>query len=374
MGNNLFQKLLAKLGLDTPEFSEGLIDIVDIFKRGMEKYNTFRIPGIVICPNNIVNVFVEARKNNASDLGEIDCAMRRSEDGGKTWGPIKVIWKGNGLAVQNPCPVYIPETKEIIMPFIIDRKIPHVMKSLDFGKTWEDVRKIDNLIEPDWNVNGCCPGHSILLKTGRIITPFHHNEGEKSLNNKIIKRGIWNSHLVYSDDYGKTWDRGHIFTDHTNEAMCVELTDGRILTILRQNRENPDPHLVMLSLSDDKGLTSSPPKSCKDLPGPVCQASIVQFTNSNQFQKSRLLFSNPNSIERRIKLTIKMSYDEGKSWPVQKILYHQKSAYSDLAVLPDQTICCVIECGVRTPVKKIVFAKFDLNWLTDGKDKLIPKN
>jgi sialidase-1 len=67
----------------------------------------------------------------------------------------------------------------------------------------------------------------------------------------------------------------------------------------------------------------------------------------------------------RVKMTIRMSYDEGESWPVAKLLNDGPSAYSSLAVLPDQSIGCLYERGKESPYEKITFARFSLEWLTD---------
>ena len=339
--------------------SKGIIHHIDLFKQGDTGYHTFRIPGLLVCPNNIILVFAEARKNSSSDFGEIHCALRRSEDGGITWEPIQIIWKAGELAVQNPCPVYIPDTGEIILPILVDRKYPHVLKSKDLGKTWSDAIPLKNLYVKEWAVNGPCPGHSIRLKSGRLIVPCHHNIGESKVDGVFKSRGTWNSHFIISDDDGGTWERGHIFTAGTNEMMAAEIEDGTIFSILRQNIENPDPGQILVSWSKDEGKNSSKPQISRDLSGPVCQASVINIGND------RLMFSNPDSNARE-KMTIRISKDGGKTWPVKKTLYHAKAAYSDLALLENEMICCAFECGRIRPVEKISFCIFKQSWITEN--------
>ncbi|MHA1998736.1 MAG: sialidase family protein [Promethearchaeota archaeon] len=339
--------------------SDGLIHHLDIFKQGDAGYHTFRIPGLLVCPNNVVLVFTEARKNSSSDFGEIHCALRRSEDGGITWDPIQIIWKVDNVAVQNPCPVYIPETGEIVLPLLVDRKYPHIMRSKDLGKTWTDAVPIKNLEVENWDVNGPCPGHSIRLQSGRLLVSCHHNEGEVEVDGRVTRHGKWNTHFIYSDDNGHSWTRGHVFSASTNEAMAVELDDGRVLTILRQNQENEDPRKIMLSWSDDGGVSSSEPVVSTELSGPVCQASIIRLEGA---PGNRLLFSNPDS-EFREKMTIRLSSDGGDTWSKKRIIYHAKAAYSDMALLEDNMVCCAFECGKRSSVHKITFALFNISWL-----------
>ena len=116
--------------------------------------------------------------------------------------------------------------------------------------------------------------------------------------------------------------------------------------------------------SSDGGLTWTPPTDVDDLVEPVCQASIIRYSTDRDGDKNRLLFSNP-AKESRERLTIKMSIDEGKTWPVFKALYAGPAAYSDLAVSPDKAIYCLYERGIEHPYEEITFAKFDLEWLTE---------
>jgi sialidase-1 len=63
----------------------------------------------------------------------------------------------------------------------------------------------------------------------------------------------------------------------------------------------------------------------------------------------------------------RVSYDEGKTWPISRLVYEGGSAYSDLAVVPDMTIACLYEVDKYA---KIVLARFNIEWLTEGSDSL----
>ena len=95
-------------------------------------------------------------------------------------------------------------------------------------------------------------------------------------------------------------------------------------------------------------------------------------TNALTNDKSRLLFSNPASLERR-NMTLRLSYDEGRSWPVARQLHAGPAAYSCLTVLSDLTVGCLYERGDTKPYEKITFARVSLEWLTDGKDAIAAK-
>jgi sialidase-1 len=170
--------------------------------------------------------------------------------------------------------------------------------------------------------------------------------------------------VIYSDDHGKTWKLGGSLPAQTDEATAVELEDGAVMINMR-NYFMRSARAV--ALSHDGGLTWSKIKFSRDLIDPTCEGSIIRFTSSGARDVSRLLFSNPASRARE-KMTVKISYDEGKSWPVSKLINAGFSGYSDLAVLPDMTVILLYERGVTAYYERITFARFDLDWLTEGKD------
>ena len=114
-------------------------------------------------------------------------------------------------------------------------------------------------------------------------------------------------------------------------------------------------------------------------------ASLIRLSGQPGDTKSRILFANPDSTEprdpehpeasyKRQNVSVKLSYDEGQTWPVKKSLDPGVGGYSDLATGPDGTIYCIYERGTPTDrgthVKYVTVARFDLAWLTDGADRL----
>jgi hypothetical protein len=89
-----------------------------------------------------------------------------------------------------------------------------------------------------------------------------------------------------------------------------------------------------------------------------------------KFDRNRLLFSNPASASSRVAMTVRLSYDEGQTWPVSKLLHGAAAAYSSLTVLPDNSIGCLYEAGISSPYETITFARFNLEWLTGGNDRV----
>ena len=116
-------------------------------------------------------------------------------------------------------------------------------------------------------------------------------------------------------------------------------------------------------------------------------ASIVRYSLAGEARgRNRILFANPHWLERsdgkaqpgsmrdRKNVSVKLSYDEGQTWPVNRSLEAGFSGYSDLAVLPDGTILCFYERGSidgknNFGTGRLTVAWFNLAWLTDGADR-----
>ncbi len=348
-----------------------------VFVSGKDGYHTYRIPAIVLTKQGTVLAFCEGRKNSGSDYGDIDLVLKRSFDGGKTWGPMQTVVDDGPNTAGNPAPVVDQSTGTIWMPFcknlgdkgerfIKEGKAPRtvwVTHSTDDGATWSEPVEITQTTKLDhwrWYATGPC--HGIQLKTGRLLIPCDYSDHGYGGH-------PFCSHVIYSDDHGATWKIGGLLTDGVNECTAVETTDGQVYLNMRCYRGK---HRRAIAWSQDGGETFSEPTLDEVLIEPVCQASAVRFTDAARHDKNRVLFSNPAST-KRVQMTIRMSTDECKTWPVSKVLNYGPSAYSDLCVLPDMTICCLYERGEGHPYETITLARFGLNWLTDGKDQVQAK-
>ena len=345
----------------------------DLFIGTQGDYNSYRIPALVTTQKGTVLAFVEGRKDSAADHGHNEILLRRSLDGGKTWTPVQVVASDGTNALNNPTAVVDRATGTVWLLLIrtSTKKYKNddavakargrisdmwTMHSNDDGATWAGPADITaSVTRPNWNRIVPGPGVGIQLRSsGRLVIPCNH----------VIANVAFN-HVIYSDDHGKTWRLGGSTEGNTDENQIVELTDGSLLLNIRNYRDKGHRGL---SMSQDGGLTWSKITSDPTLIEPVCQASFIRYTESPQFMKNRLLFSNPASDTERIKLTVRVSYDEGKTWPVAKLLNAGPSGYSCLTVLPDMTIGCLYERGEHSSIEKVSFARFSLEWLTDRAD------
>jgi sialidase-1 len=365
---------LALLAFGGPSLRAGQPKEVDVFVAGTEGYHTFRIPSLLVTPKGTVLAFCEGRKNSRSDTGDIDLVLRRSLDGGKSWQKMQIVADFGPHTVGNPCPVFDRDTGTVWLLLTKNRgdedeklirdgksKEPRtvwVTKSTDEGATWAKPFEISSTVsDPKWTWYATGPGCGIQLRSGRLVIPCDHNE----LGTRTRR-----SHVIYSDDRGATWKVGGVLGPETNECQVIEREDGALLLNMRSYHGK---HRRAVATSKDGGLTWSDVTLDDALIEPVCQASLIRFTDTKQHGKNRVLFANPASTKREM-MTVRLSYDDGRTWPVSKLLYEGLSAYSALAVLPDMTVGCLYERGAKSAYERITFARFDLEWLTDGKDRL----
>ena len=344
----------------------------DLFTGAQGGYHSYRIPALVTSKKGTVLAFVEGRKDSAADHGHNEILLRRSLDGGKTWTPVQLVARDGSNALNNPTVVVDRETGTVWLVLIrtstkqfkSDDEVAKAQGRIsdmwtfhsdDEGATWIGPVDITQSVNrSDWNRIVPGPGVGIQLRSGRLVIPCNH----------VIANIAFN-HVIYSDDHGKHWRLGGSTEGNTDENQIVELTDGSLMLNIRNYRDKGHRGV---SISKDGGLTWSKITSDPTLIEPVCQASFIRYTESPQFIKNRLLFSNPASETERIKLTMRVSYDEGKTWPVAKLLNVGPAGYSCLTVLPDMKIGCLYERGEHSTIEKVTFARFSLEWLTDGAD------
>ena len=346
----------------------------DIFRKDQDGYSCFRIPAIVQSKTGTLLAFAEARKNSCSDTGDIDIVLKRSEDGGRTWSNLIIIWDDGENVCGNPAPVVDQETGRIILVScwnlgedhekdIIDqtskdsRRI-FVLYSDDDGKKWSAPKDITSSVKhSDWTWYATGPCHGIQIQNkkykGRIVVAANHMvAGTKS----------YHSQLIYSDDKGDTWKLGGVVSEHGgNESSVVELGNGELMLNMRNyNREESKTRSY--AISKDGGETISKMHYLPGLIEPICQGSTINFMRSGKIS-NYILFSNPASTENREKMTIKLSEDNGQTWPHTYLVYPGPSAYSDLVNLSDGNIGLLYEYGVNNPYEKIGFTIIPFNKL-----------
>jgi sialidase-1 len=336
-----------------------------IFKSGTEGYASFRIPAIITTTKGTLLAFAEGRKKGASDSGDIDLVMKSSNDQGKTWSKLKVVRDDADNVCGNPAPVVDQKTgiiyllstwnlgadneKSIINQTSKDTRRVYVLSSSDNGENWSEAKEITATVKPTtwtWYATGPC--HGIQVENGgtkgRLIIPCDHIE---SGTNKYY------SHIIYSDDHGKTWKIGGTTPqDQVNESTVAELSNGTLMLNMRNYDRTLKSRKV--SLSTDGGMTWGNIYSDTTLIESICQGSLLSVTPK---RKGQLFFINPADQTSRKNITLRLSLDDGKSWIKSKSLYSGPSAYSDITGLTDGSIGCLYEAGYKNAYEGIVFQK-----------------
>ena len=373
--------VLFKFTLQAQDFEQK-----DVFISGTYGYDTYRIPSLVVTNKNIIIAFCEGRRNSKSDTGDIDVLAKRSTDGGKTWGLQQVIWDDGINTCGNPTAV-VDRSNGVIWLLLthnlgadseehLGQRIAKgtrtvwVCSSVDDGQHWSKPSEITNSTKKlDWGWYATGPGIGIQLEKGvhrnRLLIPCNHTIQPDSLRPEIF---AYRDHIIYSDDHGLNWTLGGIvpWLD-VDEPQAVELSNGDIMINMRSAKKT---RKRITAISRDSGESFTDYTINKSLPEPPCQASILRYTQLNKNNISRLLFSNPASAEKRVAMTVKMSYDEGLTWPIARTLHAGPSAYSVLTVLPSSKIACLYERGIIHPYERITFAQFSLSWLSSNSDNI----
>jgi len=339
----------------------------DVFVSGQDGYHTYRIPALVITANEMLLAFCEGRKRSPSDDGDIDLLLKRSTDGGRTWSRQIVIHEEGGdapITIGNPCPIIERSSRCIHLLFTRNNKRLFYTKSVDDGLNWSTPKEFTDILKgfnyPLVRI-ATGPGHGIQIKHGRLVAPVWVCDCEVKNKDKNPTKSRYQAGIIYSDDHGKTWKTGSLVPPKIgwlNEAMVMEKNDGSLLMNIRAHQAG----FRAVSLSKDGGATWSSPVLDKNLPCPTCQASLIRLS------RSEILFLNPAGGGRE-DLTLRLSRDEGKTWPYARKINHEFGAYSDMAVTKNGEILCLFENGEQTYHDKISIAEVTREWLTVDEKK-----
>jgi sialidase-1 len=336
---------------------------VTVFRSGTDGYHTFRIPAIVRTPAGTLLAFAEARRGGAGDAGEIDLVVRRSTDGGTTWGELELVSGDPPNTIGNPAPVVDPGTGDVVLLTVrtagwaaehlllagevgpADGRRVRVQRSADDGRSWTAPVDITEAVKrPDWRWYATGPGHAIALRhgrfAGRLVVPANHSASS----------GTYGGHVLLSDDGGSTWRIGAEQPGddgiEANETTAAELPDGRVYFSTR-NQAEAGPARAQ-AMSADGGETFDPPYAPIDqLTVPVVQGSVLATAQG-------LLFSAPSDPSKRRRLAVRSSTDEGATWNTLAVASEAPAAYSDLVDLGG-AVGVLYETGVDGPYEQVRF-------------------
>jgi sialidase-1 len=349
------QKLIPFNHSTNNEFRLG----VAIRQKGEANVHTYRIPGLTTTKSGSLLAVYDVRRDSGRDLqGHMDIGISRSVDGGANWEPMRIAidmaeWGGlpqkfNGvsdaciLVDDNSGDIYVAglwmhgvineegiwqenltDESEIwnhqwrnkgSQPGLGVKETSQflIVKSTDDGITWGEPMNLTSMCkDPKWWLWAPAPGHGITLEDGTLVFPTQGRD----------ENGLPFSNITYSKDEGKIWKTSKAAYQNTTECMAVQLNDGSIMLNMRNNfnrYEKGKKNGRAIAVTSDLGNTwTEHETSCSALIEPVCMASIHkhEFIDDLGHKKNMLFFSNPNSKYTRDKQTIKVSFDDGLTWP-----------------------------------------------------------
>ncbi|MEJ6620514.1 MAG: sialidase family protein [Opitutae bacterium] len=352
-----------------------------IHKQGQFECHTFRIPAMVATNKGTLLGVYDMRYTSSRDLqGHMDIGLSRSTDGGNNWArPVSIMDMkkyGDLPEDQNGCsdPNILVDrtTGEIFVSAVWTHGKPGthqwrgkgsepgysinkssqfmIVRSVDDGLTWGTPENwTKKLKDPKWHLFAPAPGNGITLSNGTLVMP---TQGRDAVGRPF-------SNLMWSEDHGKNWTLSEHARDNTTECAVVELSNGSLMLNMRDNRNRSDKSKTngrAVSVTLDMGKSwSVHPSDHKALPEPVCMASLLSHDLPDG--RRALFFSNPNSKQRREKMTVRMSLDGGQTWPRSILLDQKGGAYSSLAMVDEKTLGILYESSVAD----MVFQKMNLS-------------
>ncbi|MFJ2396512.1 exo-alpha-sialidase [Streptomyces sp. NPDC087843] len=355
-----------------------------LFKAAQDPgYACFRIPAVVRTPRGTLLAFAEGRVHDCGDAGDIDIVVKRSTDGGRSWGPLQVVNEGAGDTHGNPAPVVDRETGRVVLAETYNTgrtdgrscdvpcdRTPHLQYSDDDGLSWSQPRDLsDEILPPNWNSwYATGPVHGIQLTRGQHTGRLVFGVNTETWNGSRVTAN--NAALITSDDGGDHWrigakDSWPIADDGTFRQKPSELTltqraDGAVLVSGREQDGTDLGHRTQTVSRDGGDSFTAPFRALPDLYAPQVQGSVLRMDD-------RILLACPGDPDRRRTMMIRSSYDGGRTWDsVDRgtVVTTDWSGYSDLARIDGDTVGLLYEGGAVDARDEIRFARFTEAWLT----------
>ena len=357
------------------------------FRAGSEGYASFRIPACVALSDGSLLAFAEGRVDSSEDTGHIDLVQKRSGDGGRTWGPLRLTADNGTGTAGNPAPVVL-DGGRLLLVFVrnaaeatedrirrglvgpADGRRVWVRHSDDLGETWSEPREITESVKhPDWRWYATTPGHAIQLTapphTGRVVVPANHSTPPTVPGDNGTEGRYNGGHDLLSDDGGETWRLGYLDDDpdgwvNVNETTAAELTDGRVYFNTRTDADAPGNRAD--AYSTDGGATLTAPfRPRPELVTPVVEGSLLALPAPGP-----LLFAAPGHPETRHRMTVRASDDGGATWRDAHVVDERRAAYSDLVLADAETVGLLYETGDASAYETIAFRRIPVAELLAG--------
>ena len=236
----------------------------------------------------------------------------------------------------------------------------------DDGITWSVPVSITPQVKDSaWRLYFQGPGKGICLRDGTLVFPAQYRDAN----------GVSYSNFIYSKDRGVTWNNAPPAdpgtSPQTNESQIVELDNGNLLISMKNFNASKQRLWCVYSWdhankSIDQGAWGTLWYSQND---PTVEGSINRYRSVRDGNPySALLFANPDSATSRSNMSVRLSLDEGLTWPYKRGIDSRPAAYSCMTILPDGEIGLLYETGATSSISDLVFTRFPVGWITGTTD------
>ncbi|MFI9765950.1 exo-alpha-sialidase [Streptomyces sp. NPDC052415] len=356
------------------------------YAAGTGGYASYRIPAVVRTRAGTLLAFAEGRVGGRADHGDIDVVLRRSRDGGCTWGRLQVVAAGEGDTRGNPAPVVDPRTGNVVLVTsyhsgdVSEAQILRgeaagergrrvfVQTSTDGGRSFSAPREITAAVKkPHWRWYATGPGHAVALTrgdhAGRLVVPANHSAAPPPGSPDTGQEPkYYGAHAIYSDDGGTSWHLGFVEDSYegvhnANESTAAQLPEGRLYFNAR-NQKGTSPGNRLDAYSSDGGASLdggyARQGSLDDVP--LVEGSVLQLAGAG----GDLLFSAPSLPTDRAAMALWRSGDGGRSFGKVLTLSARKAGYSDLVQTGAGSVGVLYETGVRMAYETIEFRRVNV--------------
>lgn len=349
------------------------------FQGGTDGYHTYRIPALTLTPSGVLLAFAEGRKTSGADHGDIDIVLRRSTDGGTTWGPLQVVTTHGSDTAGNPCVVIDPASGDVVLVSCRNgggdtwseiaagaapaRRV-YVQRSTDDGASWTAPTEITSQVRPSWmRWYATGPGTGVALAAGphagRLVIPCNHTRTPSGSDTGAESK-YSGGHAIHSSDGGATWQLGFTSSNPNNEinedeTAVAPLPDGRLYFNCRcgTSDEQPGTRADAVSLDGAQSLVRSY-RPQATITTPIVQGSVITLPAGH------LLYSGPTHPYERAAMGLRVSTDEGRTWSLRRRISGLPAAYSSMVLLDDTTLGLLYETGDWSPYTRIEHTRIPL--------------
>ncbi len=329
------------------------IPLTELEHNGSLGFDSYRVPGLVTVPSGDLLVCYEGRREQGNRRTLL---MRRSRDGGQTFGPRTVLAQPEGEELlHNPMLLSGPE-EQVRLFWCRDYSRLFVRESRDGGVTFGPARELTQAVDGfrrEWPVTlwSISPGHGVCMTDGTLVIPLWLSRGE-------------NTHLpacfacLYSTDQGETWQCSSIVSagngvGDPTEASVAQQRDGTLLATMRHEI----PGVRRRAFCQGGPRRWSAPWLDQALPDPVCSGALLALKDGRMAFVNCAYGDEPAlerqrrgepvrwSLDARQRLTLRLSEDDGVTWS-KGLLLEREAGASDLGQSPDgHTLYCFYERG-----------------------------